>query len=125
MGVGAKPWRLKTYVAAKKQEVEMPSEALPVSSDLEEIPVVKDSDGECFVRLSADGALLKVTAPIGRGKKVTDRMACDRLEARLDEHVIRVDKGGSLVWKRGSESRRDGFLRPLGRTIIPCTVLIA
>ena len=82
LGVGAKPWRLKTYVAAKKQEVEMPSEALPVSSDLEEIPVVKDADGECFVRLSPEGALLKVTAPIGRGKKVTDRMACDRLEAR-------------------------------------------
>ena len=82
MGVGAKPWRLKTYIAAKKQEVEMPSEALPVSSDLEEIPVVKDADGECFVRLSPEGALLKVTTPIGRGKKVTDRMACDRLEAR-------------------------------------------
>jgi uncharacterized protein (DUF342 family) len=82
MGVGSKPWRLKTYVAARKQEVEMPSEALPVSSDLEEIPVVKDSDGECFVRLSPDGALLKVTAPIGHGKKVSDRMACERLEAR-------------------------------------------
>jgi len=90
MGVGAKPWRLKTYVAAKKQEVEMPSEALPVSSDLEEIPVVKDSDGECFVRLSPDGALLKVTAPIGRGKKVTDRMACERLEARA---VRNYDEG--------------------------------
>lgn len=82
MGVGAKPWRLKTYVAAKKQEVAMPAEALPVSSDLEEIPVVKDSDGECFVRLSPDGALLKVTAPIGHGKKVTERQACDRLESR-------------------------------------------
>lgn len=90
IGVGAKPWRLKTYVAAKKQEVEMPSETLPVSSDLEEIPVVKDSDGECFVRLSPDGALLKVTAPIGRGKKVTDRMACDRLEARA---VRNYDEG--------------------------------
>jgi len=90
MGVGAKPWRLKTYVAAKKQEVEMPSEALPVSSDLEEIPVVKDSDGECFVRLSPDGALLKVTAPIGRGKKETDRMACERLEARA---VRNYDEG--------------------------------
>ena len=82
MGVGARPWRLKTYVAARKQEVEMPAEAAPFSSDLEEIPVVRDSDGECFVRLTAEGALLKVIPPQGHGKKATERMATDRLEAR-------------------------------------------
>jgi uncharacterized protein (DUF342 family) len=82
LGVGAKPWRLKSYVAAKKQEVELPAEILPDTSISDAIPISKDKDGDCFVRLSADGALLKVVAAQGHGRKPTERMAFDRLESR-------------------------------------------
>jgi uncharacterized protein (DUF342 family) len=93
LSVGAKPWRVKAYVAAKKQEVEVAASTSFADSNLEEIPVVKDSDGECFVRLSSDGALLKVTPPQGRGKRVPERAAFDRLEARAvrdyDQAIVR------------------------------------
>jgi hypothetical protein len=83
LGAGARPWRVKAYVAAKKQEVELPEvETAKGGVGLEELPVVKDRDGECFVRLSADGALLKVVPPQGHGKRATERMAFDRLEGR-------------------------------------------
>ncbi len=82
LSMGAKPWRIKAYVAAKRQEVEISSAFSPLDSNLEEIPVFKDVDGECFVRLSADGVLLKVSPPLGRGRKATERNAIDRLENR-------------------------------------------
>jgi len=81
--VGSKPWKVKAYVAARKQKVELPRESSDYGAEhLEEIPVVKDSDGDCFVRLAPEGALLKVVAPIGRGKKIADRQAFEQLEAR-------------------------------------------
>ncbi len=87
LGVGRVPWKLKVSVAAQKKEIER-IQAVSSSSDadIEEIPVVKDSDGECFVRLSIDGAMLKVVPPQGRGKRATDRQAFDRLEARAVRH---------------------------------------
>ena len=92
MGVGSKPWRLRAYVAAKKQEVEVPKSFDDADANLEEIPVVKDMDGECFVRLSSDGALLKVTAPQGHGRHAHERQAIEKLEARAvhDYDVGRV-----------------------------------
>ncbi|MDP3177513.1 MAG: FapA family protein, partial [Spirochaetaceae bacterium] len=54
---------------------------------------VKDRDGECFVRLAPDGALLKVIPPIGRGKRATEKQAMDKLRARatrdIDEAMMR------------------------------------
>jgi uncharacterized protein (DUF342 family) len=81
-GVGAKPWKIKASVAVKKQEVEVSASFPEDYERLEEIPAVKDLDGECFVRLSPDGALLKVSAPVGRGKKANERQAIEALQAR-------------------------------------------
>ena len=87
LGVGKTVWRLKVSVAARKQEVELPKAAESGGGEeIEEIHVVKDEDGECFVRLSSEGALLKVTAPQGHGKRVSERQAIDRLEARAVRH---------------------------------------
>lgn len=81
--LGSKPWKIKAYVAAKRQEVELPQERSDYGGEhLEEIPVVKDADGDCFVRLASEGALLKVLAPIGRGRKPSEKIAHERLEAR-------------------------------------------
>ena len=94
MGLGSKPWRVKTYVAAKKQEMEMPDSSFDDGgAAFEAADVVKDVDAECFVRLSSDGALLKVTAALGHGKKATERMAIDKLEAKAvhdyDQNLIK------------------------------------
>ncbi|MDR1466740.1 MAG: FapA family protein [Treponema sp.] len=54
--------------------------------------VTIDKDGEVFVVLSTEGAMLKVTAPVGSGKRVTKAMALQRLTARnvktIDEKLV-------------------------------------
>ena len=95
LGVGRKAWKLKAYPSAEKHEV-----AAPVSEETAEdgmptaaATVIKDRDGECFVRLSPDGALLKVSSPLGKGKKAQERQAIDKLHARAvrdyDESLIK------------------------------------
>ena len=94
LGLGRKAWKIKAYPSAEKREVaavvqEVEEESLPTSA----IDVIKDRDGECFVRLSPDGALLKVTAPVGKGRKAQERQALDKLVARAvrdyDESLVR------------------------------------
>jgi uncharacterized protein (DUF342 family) len=55
--------------------------------------VVKDKDGECFVRLSPDGALLKAVSPLGKGRKPQEKQAIEKLQARgirtFDESLVR------------------------------------
>ena len=95
MGAGRKPWRVRAYPAAKKREAavavaqaEAEIEAAPVEALME-----KDEDGECFVRLSPDGALLKVTSPRGRGRRVGEKKAQDKLMDRavrnFDEALVK------------------------------------
>jgi uncharacterized protein (DUF342 family) len=94
-GAGRKPWRVRVYPAASKQKIEMPSVTVEVDVSHEAVHVEeeKDVNGECFVRLSSDGALLKVTHPLGRGKRVTDRQAFDLLISRTvrsyDESLVK------------------------------------
>jgi uncharacterized protein len=95
LGAGRKAWRLRVYPSAEKREVEMPKSEAMASDFGEAAPVIeiKDEDGECFVRLSPDGALLKVTQPRGKGKRVTDKQAFDKLQSRAvrdyDEGLVR------------------------------------
>jgi uncharacterized protein (DUF342 family) len=95
LGAGRKPWKIKAYVAAEKKVVEVAArkEGGEETTELPTIPVQHDKDGECFVRLSPDGALLKVTAPEGRGKRASERQAIDRLEQRgvrnYDDALVR------------------------------------
>jgi uncharacterized protein (DUF342 family) len=96
LGAGRKPWRIRAYPAAAKREVEMPTTRAAPEEFGESPPVIeeKDVDGECFVRLSPDGALLKVTAPSGRGKRVSERQAFDKLLSRAvrayDEPLVKA-----------------------------------
>jgi uncharacterized protein (DUF342 family) len=96
LGAGRRPWRIRVYAAAAKQKIEMPS--APVEAEaIDEaalIAEVVDADGECFVRLTPDGALLKVTPPQGRGKRVAERQAFDKLMSRsvraYDEDLVKA-----------------------------------
>ncbi len=95
LGAGSRPWKVKAYVAAEKREVAMPVQA-EVMDDFAEagaLSVAKDRDGECFVRIAADGALLKVSSPLGKGRKATEKQAFDKLSGRavreIDEALVR------------------------------------
>jgi uncharacterized protein (DUF342 family) len=95
LGAGRTPWRIRAYPTAVKQEVEMPKSG-PSDADMGAVaPVIeeKQADGECFVRLSPDGALLKVTPPLGKGKRATEKTAYDKLLARAvrayDEALVK------------------------------------
>jgi uncharacterized protein (DUF342 family) len=96
LGVGRKPWKIRVYPTVEKRLVEASTESetgLDENAAEAVAAVVKDRDGECFVRLSPDGALLKVVAPIGRGKRATEKQAMDKLRARatrdIDEAMLR------------------------------------
>ncbi len=84
LGAGRRNWRVRAYPVAAKREVHMPAERDEADYFVDSAPVVeeKNVDGECFVRLSPDGALLKVSAPQGRGKRVSERQAYDKLLSR-------------------------------------------
>lgn len=106
LGMGRKPWKLSVYQSAAKKKVE--TQAAPVFEPGFEtaMPVVeaqKDLDGQAYVRLAPDGALLKVTKPTGRGKRATDKQAVDKLHSRAvhdfsQELVSRVVKEARGEW---------------------------
>lgn len=96
LGFGRKPWKISAYEAAAKQKLNAVKEE-SFSSDfdipLEISPIKKDVDGQAYVRLAIDGALLKVYPAQGRGKKATEKQAVDRLHSRairdFDEQLVR------------------------------------
>ncbi len=108
-GIGRKPWKIKAYPSAEKREVvKADDESIEEESLPEAAAVAKDRDGECFVRLSPEGALLKIVAPLGRGKRISERHAYDKLQARavrtFDEDLVReVVKDASGEYMRVGE----------------------
>lgn len=97
LGMGRKPWKIRAYKVSTKKEVALPQESVFADGLLSETFKVseeaKDKDGCVFVRLSNEGALLKVTSPVGRGRRATDKMAIDKLHERaihnFDEGMVR------------------------------------
>jgi uncharacterized protein len=94
IGVGRKEWKIRAYESVKQEKpVARTSTSL---EDLEKeatlIPIQVDKDGEVFVRLFNDGVFLKVTSPLGKGKRIQDKTAIDRLHARavndFDEGLV-------------------------------------
>ena len=108
MGVGHKNWKITVYESSGKKKVETIVEdgfdtGLEIPAEL--VSIVKDKDGEALVRLATDGALLKVVAPLGRGKRVSVRQAIERLHARAvrdyDEDLIaEAVKSAGGTWLR-------------------------
>jgi len=81
MGTVKKEWKIRAY-----QRVEESLEAAVPSMDfdnfMEIAPVIVDQDGDVFVHLSPEGAFLKVTPPLGKGRKATEKQAMEALAAR-------------------------------------------
>ncbi|PKL08823.1 MAG: polymerase [Spirochaetae bacterium HGW-Spirochaetae-7] len=96
IGVGSKRWKINAYEIAAKKKVEATvDESFDAGLELpvELKPIQRDVDGQVFVRLASDGALLKVTRPQGRGKRASDRIAIENLHARaihdFDEGLLK------------------------------------
>jgi len=69
MGAGKKDWIIRAYErvsAKKKKELE---ETL-VDEDTDGVQVIQDKDGDAFVQCWSDGVYLKVTPPVGNGRRI-------------------------------------------------------
>lgn len=95
LGLGRKAWKISAYESSGKQKVELQQEEsfhTEIDLQIETHTAKKDVDGQCYVRLAIDGALLKVTAPEGKGKKATEKRAVEKLHARairdFDERLV-------------------------------------
>jgi uncharacterized protein (DUF342 family) len=107
--MGKKNWKIRAYerAAGKTQEEDVDE------AEFEEFgaalkPVVSDKNGEIFVLFTSDGAMLKVTPPEGKGKRVTDAQAMMRLHTRAAQEVDE-DLVKTVVREAGSEYVRVGF----------------
>lgn len=92
MGAGKRSWMLIAYEAEQELAADDGEDAFDSEIDLDTGagPVAVDADGQAVVRLSPDGAYLKVVPPTGRGKKTTVREAV----AKLHERAVRdIDDG--------------------------------
>ncbi len=81
IGMGKKPWTLTVY--EKSKEVAAPASGkgeTPAAAAEPEKQV--DVPGEVFVRITGEGAFLKVTKPRGRAPRATEIMALERLSLR-------------------------------------------
>jgi len=105
-GIGRKRWKINAYEAASRQKIEASTdETFDEGLDLpvELTPLKQDVDGQVYVRLASDGALLKVVAPLGRGKKANEKLAVEKLHARairdFDEALVKdTVKAASGDW---------------------------
>jgi hypothetical protein len=83
-GIGKKDWVLNAYEATRiDEQVAYEGEvAMDFDLDFSDESKKLDEDGEAFVRLSSDGAFLKITPPKGKGKRTSERRAIEKLLAR-------------------------------------------
>ncbi len=82
LGVGRRNWVILAYEAAQKvkmpeEEVDLASLGLGAKAEAE-----PDRDGEVFVRLTHEGVMMKVTPPVGRGSRLSERVALEKLSRR-------------------------------------------
>jgi len=82
LGVGRKDWTILAYPAALKAEIEQAAAGERTAEEGREERAIPDKDGEVFVRLTSQGVFLKVTKPSGRGAKLAERRALEKLSLR-------------------------------------------
>ncbi len=96
-GIAKKNWVLRVYKKLKEVAAQEFEEDFTEGLDLDSIAIDENEvnrNGEVFVKLIPEGVFLKVTKPINKGLRVTDKMALDSIRKR---HV--VDFSAALVAK--------------------------
>jgi uncharacterized protein (DUF342 family) len=94
LGTGKKEWKIKAYgKLVNKKIADIIAEEAAVTAAAE-VAVIKDKDGDVFVQLTDDGAMLKVSAPIGAGKRATEADANQLLKTRdvsdVDANLVKM-----------------------------------
>jgi uncharacterized protein (DUF342 family) len=124
LGVGKRKWRVRVSETAEKEATaaEKGEDGLGGDSEMENL--VKDKDGEAIVRLAPEGALLKVSSPIGKGRRATEKQAFDRLHGRAVRQyeeglVSRTVKDAEGQWVIVGEYVQN----PANDAIISCEIL--
>jgi len=69
MGAGKKDWVIRAYERTQIKKTKQTQEDI-IGEDDEAVQVIQDKDGDVFVQCWPEGVFLKVTPPIGNGKKV-------------------------------------------------------
>ncbi|MFP3040184.1 FapA family protein [Treponema primitia] len=91
MGAGKKDWKIKAYRHYVRDEKSSEDDSFDSGVDFE-VPVMEDKNGYVFVHLRHDGVYIKVSSPVGRGKKATPAQArvalADRGIKDFDQTVI-------------------------------------
>jgi uncharacterized protein (DUF342 family) len=108
LGMGRRPWRLSVYVPGREAKAPHEEAAEVTVAPAGTVPV--DAPGEVFVRIAGDGAFLRVAKPRGRGARVTDVMALERLALRgvsgFDSSLVsRVVRHADGEWVRVADVR--------------------
>ena len=81
-GFGRKDFKIKVYIAKDKNEIINKiintnyEEALQFEGAKKGIT---NKDSECFLRVTSKGILLKVTPPVGKGKKISEKKVLDAI----------------------------------------------
>ncbi len=107
-GLGAKKWKISAYEGAVRKKVEKQVEevrGIELETPEEFQKVARDRDGDSYVRLAPEGALLKVVPPVGKGRRATERSAVDKLHGRavhdFDENLVKETvKAAEGTWVR-------------------------
>jgi len=87
MGAGKKDWVIRAYerIHAKKKKA---SEELLLDDIIETADVIPNKDGDAFVQRWPDGVYLKITPPVGLGKRVYSATAVHALQ---DKYINEFD----------------------------------
>lgn len=91
MGMGKKPWTISVYEKSKDvvgAGIDTAGDLAVEAGAFQEKQV--DAPGEVFVRITSEGAFLKVTKPRGRAPRATEIMALERLSLR---GIVNFDPG--------------------------------
>ncbi|GMO46062.1 MAG: FapA family protein [Termitinemataceae bacterium] len=104
LGVGQNLCRIRAWERPdikRQKEERLAAEAENELDDVEEAELILDKDGEVFVQARYDGLYLKVTYPIGEGKRATVDEAIRKIERRnptsinnsIVEHTVKKADG--------------------------------
>jgi uncharacterized protein (DUF342 family) len=103
MGTGKKDWKISAYQRHIQGNKTVQDDSFDGGLDMD-IPVVEDKDGYIFVQLRYDGVYIKVSAPVGHGKRATPAQARVALGERgikdFDENIVNEavkNPGGEYV----------------------------
>jgi uncharacterized protein (DUF342 family) len=103
LGTGKKDWNIRAYQRYVQGNETVQDDSFDSVFD-SDIPVVEDKGGYVFVQLRRDGAYIKVSAPVGHGKRAIPAQARVALGERgikdFDQHIVNAavqNPGGEYV----------------------------